>query len=62
LLREEAFRYIFATEQFKSIEFYGRQMDWHKKWTSDTRSMYHLNVYRAAWLAGAHRVMRAHAG
>lgn len=45
LMREEAFQYIFSTRLAKRIEFYGKVMDWHTKWTNDIRTMYHVNIY-----------------
>lgn len=46
LMRTEAFPSIFARDEITSIEFYGKAMDWHRKWTSDFRTLYHIN-YRA---------------
>ncbi len=46
LMREEMFKEIFDKQRFRVIEFYGRVMDWHTKWTTEMRTMYHLNCYR----------------
>lgn len=54
LMREEAFRAVFAEQRFERIEFYGRVMDWHLRWTDEVRTMYHLNVYRWPGIAGLH--------
>lgn len=43
LMRQDAFAYIFEKPLVKQIEFYGKVMDWHTKWTQETRTMYHLN-------------------
>jgi len=50
LMREDAFKQIFEQQQFKNIEFYGRVMDWHTKWTDEMRKMYHINYYRWAFI------------
>src|SRR5690606_7546681 len=46
LMRQEAFRRLFEERQVKRIEFYGRVMDWHTKWSDEVRTMYHVNHYR----------------
>ncbi|HWI12918.1 MAG TPA: GNAT family N-acetyltransferase, partial [Burkholderiales bacterium] len=46
LMREEAFRHIFEERRIQRIEFYGRLMDWHTKWSHEVRTMYHVNCYR----------------
>lgn len=46
LMREEAFRGLFARKEVDRIEFYGRVMEWHTRWTDEVRSMYHVNYYR----------------
>jgi hypothetical protein len=44
-MRHEAYTRVFAEEAVERIEFYGRAMDWHRKWTDDIRTMYHVNIY-----------------
>ncbi|MCI0667217.1 MAG: GNAT family N-acetyltransferase [Methylococcaceae bacterium] len=51
LMRQEAFEQVFNQGGFTRIEFYGRLMDWHTKWTDDIRQMYHLTYYRWPFLA-----------
>jgi CelD/BcsL family acetyltransferase involved in cellulose biosynthesis len=46
LMREEAFRQIYEEGRIKRIEFYGKVMEWHKRWTDEVRTMYHLTHYR----------------
>lgn len=46
LMREETFCEIFDNTKFKKIEFYGRVMEWHKRWTNETRTMYHAEYSR----------------
>lgn len=46
LMREEYFPALFASG-LQRIEFYGRVMDWHTKWSDEIRTMYHINCYRS---------------
>lgn len=55
LMREEACRRLFDEGRFARLEFYGRVMEWHLRWTEEVRTMYHINYYR--WPA----VRRLHA-
>jgi hypothetical protein len=50
LIHEEIFRSVFEEGRIHSVEFYGRVQDWHRKWTAETRTMYHVNIYRSAWI------------
>lgn len=43
LMRQDSFREIFDSEKIKTIEFYGKMMDWHTKWSHDSRTIYHVN-------------------
>ena len=54
LMREEATRDIIEARRFERIEFYGRVMEWHLRWTGEVRTMYHLNAYRWPWLGRLH--------
>lgn len=58
LLHRDIWEHCYATGRVRVVEFYGRARDWHTKWTSDFRRMYHLNLYRTAWIARACRVAR----
>lgn len=51
LMRQDAFTQLFAERAIRRIEFYGKLMDWHTKWSDEVRTMYHLNCYRSAWIA-----------
>ncbi len=44
LMRKEAFEYIFNNKLVKKIEFYGKVMDWHTKWSEEIRTLYHINL------------------
>lgn len=45
LMRQEMFQLIFEDKDIRRIEFYGKVMDWHTKWSDDFRVMYHINYY-----------------
>lgn len=54
LMREEACRSMFEAGTIGRIEFYGRVMEWHLRWTDEVRTMYHLTSYRWPLLARLH--------
>jgi hypothetical protein len=58
LLRQEQTTQLFDDANINSIEFYGKVMDWHLKWTGDVRTMYHMNNYRFSLLSRAHGAIR----
>lgn len=54
LLHHDAFKRIFDERAgIRRIEFYGRVMEWHTRWTSNVRQLFHLTAFR--W-AGLHAV------
>jgi CelD/BcsL family acetyltransferase involved in cellulose biosynthesis len=61
LMREEACRQLFEAGRFARIEFYGRVMEWHLRWTEDVRTMYHVNYYRWPGLARLHALLAGRA-
>lgn len=54
LMRREYFPSIFDDRQVNRIEFYGKVMDWHTKWSDEIRTLYHANMYRSTIVAMAH--------
>ena len=46
LMREESFRILFDERQVQRVEFFGKVMEWHLRWTDDVRMLYHVNFYR----------------
>jgi CelD/BcsL family acetyltransferase involved in cellulose biosynthesis len=60
LMRFEYFRNLFSDEKIKRIEFYGRVMDWHTKWTNDLRTMYHVNFFRWPFLLAVWNTVHRH--
>jgi CelD/BcsL family acetyltransferase involved in cellulose biosynthesis len=61
LMREEACRQLFDGGRFARIEFYGRVMEWHLRWTEDVRTMYHVNCYRWPGLRRLHTLLESRA-
>lgn len=66
LMREQACEQLFAAGTYQRIEFYGKVMEWHRRWTDDARTLYHVNYYRWPWLNALHafitRAKARHAG
>jgi CelD/BcsL family acetyltransferase involved in cellulose biosynthesis len=58
LMREEACRRVFEEGRLRRIEFYGKVMEWHTRWTDDVRTLYHLNHYRCPLLRRLHTLLR----
>ena len=58
LMREEAFRKIFDNKEVERIEFYGKVMEWHTRWTDEIRTMYHVNRYRWPAISATRRLVR----
>ncbi|HEX5126675.1 MAG TPA: GNAT family N-acetyltransferase [Rhodocyclaceae bacterium] len=58
LMRQEAFRQLFDEARIKRIEFYGRLMEWHTRWTEHARTLYHLNVFRWAFIPALRNALR----
>jgi len=50
LMRHEYFRRIFDEGRLRRIEFYGRVMEWHTRWTDRRRPLVHVNHYRWLWM------------
>jgi CelD/BcsL family acetyltransferase involved in cellulose biosynthesis len=46
LMRQDEFQQLFEEANFKRIEFYGKVMEWHTRWTTNSRDIYHATLYR----------------
>jgi len=55
LMRQDEFQALFGEKNIKRIEFYGKVMEWHTRWTDNARSIYHLTVYRWGLIQRLHR-------
>ncbi len=54
LMRHDQFQQLFAERRFRRIEFFGKVMEWHTRWTSQSRTIYHATAYRWTWLKELH--------
>jgi CelD/BcsL family acetyltransferase involved in cellulose biosynthesis len=61
LMREETCQQLFEEKKFDTLEFYGRVMEWHLRWTDDIRTMYHLTSYRWPALLQLHTLINKRA-
>jgi len=52
LMRQDEFHQLFEEAKFKRIEFYGKVMEWHTRWTDNSRGVYHATFYRHALVLG----------
>ncbi len=50
LLRENELQEIYREGRIKRLEYFGRLMEWHTKWTTKKRTLYHLTLYRWPFL------------
>jgi hypothetical protein len=50
LMRHQQFQLLFEEQKFRRIEFFGKVMEWHTRWTATNRTIYHATAYRWAWL------------
>lgn len=46
LMRQDQFRQLFEEGRYQRIEFYGKVMEWHTRWTTHSRPIYHATSYR----------------
>lgn len=51
MMREEILRKAYNGGRVRVIEFYGRVMEWHTKWSEEIRTLYHINCFRHRWVA-----------
>lgn len=58
LLKQEGFEREFGLHRLQRIEFYGKVLEWHTRWTESSRRLYHLNVDRWAFLRKWVRVIK----
>jgi CelD/BcsL family acetyltransferase involved in cellulose biosynthesis len=58
LMRHEYFRTLFESGSVRRIEFYGKVMEWHRRWSDDVRTLYHVNAYRSPLARWAHERVR----
>jgi len=61
LMREECCQDLFAQGRHQRLEFYGKVMEWHTRWTDSVRTLYHINHYRWPGLLPLHRLAKRRA-
>lgn len=54
LMRQDQFAAWWAEGRYRRIEFYGKTLEWHTRWTDTGRVLYHANAYRWPWLRTLH--------
>lgn len=50
LLQQDQLELSFHEGRIKRMEFFGKVMEWHTRWTDKHRTIYHLTVFRWSWL------------
>lgn len=50
LLLQDELEAMHAESRFRRLEFYGRMMEWHGRWTEQKRRLYHLTCFRWPFL------------
>lgn len=58
LLLQEIMQRLFAGNQIRVVEFYGRLRQWHTKWSDDVRTMYHVTCFRHRWVPGVKKLVK----
>ena len=53
-MRQDELKALWAEGRIRRVEFYGKVMEWHTRWTDQSRTLYHLNCYRWSLLPRAH--------
>ncbi|MBL8392104.1 MAG: GNAT family N-acetyltransferase [Candidatus Accumulibacter sp.] len=46
LLSQDVIELLYHEGRIQRIEYYGRMMEWHGRWTENSRVLYHLTLYR----------------
>lgn len=50
LLSQDEVEQVFGEGEIQRLEYYGRMMEWHTRWTDNKRTLYQLTIYRWFWL------------
>ena len=61
LMRQDEFKAWWEEGRYQRIEFYGKTMEWHTRWTEQQRRLYHATAYRWPWLRSLHEHLKAKA-
>jgi CelD/BcsL family acetyltransferase involved in cellulose biosynthesis len=55
LMRHAYLPAVFAEKRCDRIEFYGKVMEWHLRWTDEVRTLFHVNSFRWPWVKSLRR-------
>ena len=55
LLHEDMLRSLFDNGTTRRLEYYGRVMEWHTRWTDNQRMLYHFTAFRWPLIASLAR-------
>jgi CelD/BcsL family acetyltransferase involved in cellulose biosynthesis len=58
LMRQDQFRQLFDEGRLRRVEFFGRVMEWHTRWTDRSRTLFHVTAYRWPLLQSIHNYVR----
>ena len=58
LMRHDEFEAWWGEGRYKRIEFYGKTMEWHTRWTESQRGLYHATAYRWPFVSAAHHRLK----
>lgn len=47
LMQETILQGLYGDRRIARLEYFGRMMDWHNKWTESKRALYHYTYYKA---------------
>jgi len=50
LLHQDLVQQLFEQQRIQRLEYYGKVMEWHTRWTENKRELYHLTSFRWGWL------------
>lgn len=50
LLNQDLIQLLFEQQTVRRLEYYGRVMEWHTRWTDNRRALYHLTTFRHSLL------------
>ncbi len=59
LMRQEEFETWWNEGRYRRIEFYGKTMEWHTRWTDKERQLFHATAYRWPVLRSLHERLQA---
>jgi CelD/BcsL family acetyltransferase involved in cellulose biosynthesis len=58
LMRHDEFKAWWEEGRYQRIEFYGKTLEWHTRWTAQERVLYHATRYRWPLLRSLHEKLR----